>query len=510
MRKIPFLIALSFTLAAFIHVTTCCASADTIKGVTNAASGPPKLVMVEQAHELLPQWYSSPPVKRAFVVVGSTFGLEKAKDSVVEYTLKGMEKGYWDSLMARDYPTPQEYPVNSANYMYYAFRAGLVKEIYWVPPSVGPVADEDIENFRGFIKAVGASDEEASRLTKDKVSFSGTVNGVPVHICRLKDLPKLEDEVTLVVDLSFFSELHQDEVKTPMLGIFQAFARDIEASGLKVYEADVAYSTAQGTVPLGERFVGEYLKVYFTAPGSLSEGPPEAWNLMAQSMYNDTFYQLEESAEYLDKGLRVDPKNAGLWYAMSVNQRSLTNLTYLKEALDKAVSLDKGYYTAYTSAGEYFIGEKVPDASQYFLQKAVEANPKDPGPYKALYTLHYAATNYRQAAESLQKVIDLGFKEGELYALLADSYQRAGEAKKAIDAYHEAIKGFPEVDRAARFTTLVGLAMAYSKDKQVENALKTYDEAIKYADNDDDANKVMENARKLKATWAPFLAPKAP
>jgi len=478
---------------------------DTFKAVLNKNGKSPATVLVEQPHEALKAWRRANAPKRPLILICANLGIVRMDEYRLSHALDGMGKGLWDDILSKDYPTLKNYAVNPTNYLYLAHKAGLIDRVYWVPPSKDPVGEESLDSFKDYLRGLGVAETELGALKQTEASISGVLNGVPVEIYRLQDLPRVRDEALLLMDLSYLVQLYQDEVKTPMLDLFGGFINTLGARDVRVSKAAVSFSTAAGPVPLDLRFLGYYMRRYLTKPGSLAAGPPPAWMLRSEAMYFATFFQPEDMLDSFHKAIKLEPRDPSLKYALAVAHFQNKDLTSMRGELDEAVKADRGYYPFYLEMAGYFIGKEMAGDAEHFAKKAAGANPDDPRCWYALYRIYFSAGTYDKAEEALKKKMALGFSDPETLRLLAEVYARQDNIEMAVKTYKEALSKISGPERQARVPFMLGLAEAYEKGKRIKEALETYGEILQSTDDEHVKQRVNKKVEKIKADWAPFL-----
>ena len=496
-----------FLYLAIIAALPSVGLADTITPVTSLKGGPPRVHLVEQSHQAFRLWYQSGQKKRSLLFIGATPGLVSAGEAYTANILADASKGNWDVLLEKDYPTSGFYPVNIYNYAFFLYKSGVIDKIYWVPPSKESVGKEPLDSFKDYLKTIGVKDAELADLKQTKDSINGSINGLPIQISRLKELPKIKDELLLLVELPYFTALYENEVKTPLLDSFAGFVQALGSKKLKVSEAVVSYATADGQVPLEYRFIGGYLNKYLTEPQTIKNGPPATWKLRSKAMNYETFFQTDDAIQAYADAIKLDPKDASLRFALAMAFLTQKNLEGLRAELDQAVALDNGYYTEYTEMGRYFQSKNMPEDAEYFLVQAQNVNPQDPRIYSAEYDVYVSLKKYEKALEAVKKQMELGFGGPDLLGQLAESEKALSHYAEAEKAYNEALALIPKVDSEPRQKLLVGLGETYELDRKIGPAIKSYAEALQTMQEGHAKDKIRQRVYELDKAWAPFINP---
>lgn len=466
---------------------------------------PPVTRLVEMPQDALRIWYDAGIRGKTAVVAGEDLPLLGYDGPATESVLKEVSAGNWDAVVDSGYPAPQFNPINRTSYIYFAHRAGVISRVYWVPPTKLPVGDEYAGSLKKYLASLGASEEELAGLKQTEKSITVTVNGVPVSISRLSDLPEVEGEPLLAVDLTFFTPFYSDEVKTPMLGLFGGFMQTLAQSGLHPSEAVVSHSTLSGAFPLEKRFLGGYVETFISRPESIADGPPVSWQLRALGMYYDTFFQVEDSLKAYKEAVELSPADASLRYDLALAYFAVKDIDHMKEELDRAAALDRGYYPAYMIYAKLLINKGVDEAVKDFLDEAEKYNPGDPRLWETKHELYLSTGNREAALAAQERLVGMGYNGPVPLAALADDLARGGRYAEAIDAYNKALSVMPVLDTVDRPKMLMGLADSYEKAGKVQLALDTYKEAFKAASDDHSRDQIRKRYNELEKKWGPFL-----
>jgi len=381
----------------------------------------------------------------------------------------------------------------------------MIDKVYWVPPIRGSVGSEPVENFKEYLRAFGATDKELAGLKQEKTFMSGSVNGVPMVVSGLGELSPPITDAVMVIDLTFLSALYKNEVTEPMLDLFASFVKMLSDVSPKVSHVVIVYSTAYGDVPMDQRFLGSYLKTFFTDPSVLKESPPRTWLLRSKIMYNDTFFQTEQSLELCKKAVEVAPDDANARYDLALGYFSVKDLDGMAENLDRAVKLDHGYYPTYFKYADYFIEKGVFGASEHFLKQAKIYAPDDPRIIRGYHSLHVAEEDAKAAIQDQKKLVGMGFDSPDNIIQLAKDYSTAGRYKDAIDTYKRAKKMLPVMGDDRMPALLLGLADAYEKVRMFREADDTYKKAIASTGNKDVQRMINSRYQKFLSDWEPFM-----
>jgi tetratricopeptide (TPR) repeat protein len=235
---------------------------------------------------------------------------------------------------------------NADNTVFAATKLGLVKDVYWVVPSLTSLSQESLDGFKEYLKKTyPAQTKEFDQLRLDGNSAKGTINGIPVFIVSLQDLPKIDKPVLLDIDLSFFSNIYQDENKTRILSLVSGFFKTLQESGLQSDMVTISASNKNGLVPYKFRFLADYFVELFANPKMLDGTPPKLWldRADAWKMEQRSF---KEAIPLYNNILKEFPKDAATHYDLSYAYLKEGNMEASRKEFNQAAALQAGYMPA--------------------------------------------------------------------------------------------------------------------------------------------------------------------
>jgi len=183
--------------------------------------------------------------------------------------------------------------------------------------------------------------------------------------------------------------------------------------------------------------------------------------------------QWGDAATHLQKALQLNPE---FDQAMTALGRALKELGREAEAetwIKKAIAQNPRNFKAWYELGWLQARSKPTEALQA-LRKTVEIQPNFALAYREMGMLEFQAKDYPNAAEHLQKAVDLGLEKPFLLNYLGISYSTTGQLKKAVSCYRRALELNPDLAEAH-----LNLGFAYERLQQPADALKQYEVACR-------------------------------
>ncbi|HEY3347691.1 MAG TPA: hypothetical protein VGK71_08725, partial [Nitrospirota bacterium] len=172
---------------------------------TDAKGRPPKVVVVEQPHGVMPFWNEAVQKPKTLVLISSSIGCVPIDKDAFGNIMAEVGKSGWQPVLDPDYPAPRLYPVNASNYLTVAYLSGMIDRIVWVPPIKESLNGFSAETYKAFLKQIGMSDKDLDTVKLEGKVLKGSFNGIPLTIASLKDIPKTKKDVLLLIDLPFLT-----------------------------------------------------------------------------------------------------------------------------------------------------------------------------------------------------------------------------------------------------------------------------------------------------------------
>jgi len=369
-----------FILACFTLVATggCEKSQPLPQGVT-VFSQPQELKIVELPHRALPLWRVPSEEKPSLVLLSADALLQPIPAQLQEQVRKLALNGSRAELIAHG-PLRAETVILPGQTLRAALSAGLFSQVLWVLPQSSAEEAIDLDATRDALFTSGAIDDyEAQSLEKTSNGFRGTLAGTPFEALLASSLPsiKLETPAVLHIDLTFFTSLYRDEIKTPIYPLITQNLLNLKSSGIRIISSTFSLDTLIGQTPLDLRFIGKTVKTTFSDPTLFDRPAPNIWELRAKARYFNTFFQPDKTLELTRKLLKLTPGNASSHYALYQELRLNKMHEEAIIALNEAVALEPAYSREYMllAAQNYQQGNLEGTVLNY--QRALKAYPQD-------------------------------------------------------------------------------------------------------------------------------------
>lgn len=300
------------------------------------------------------------------------------------------------------------------NFLYPAFRLGIVREIVWVVPDGTYEGDEGlVELLRTtvFDKMHGVSVKEAEGFRIEAGRAVGRIAGVPITICRLADLPEIREPVLLDIDCDFFttrSARTLEVVEVPWTTP-QELVGILRDRGIATDFATISVSSFGGFTPPVCRWLAPAVEEALLRP----QPPVEPVRRRIEAESSRARGELARAEQAYRALTDSDRSDASAWYGLSRVLEASGRAEEAREARSRAVELDP-----VLAHGELM------EADRLWLSKAFEG----------------ALEAYRGYLESSPRSPYAGYALRRIAGVLSI----LGRTAEAVDVYREAISISPD------------------------------------------------------------------
>lgn len=226
-----------------------------------------------------------------------------------------------------------------------ALQHDVVEQVTWVPPTQTAEETISLEFLRNALVNNGSlSDvESATFSTAADNSLSGQINSHPFKVTTIHNLPVNDSPSLVMIDLSYFLSIYEDEIKTPIFPMVHTIINNLLTKNPGIEKFVISYSTGYGDVPLQLRFLGPVLATLAADPTLLDQPSPTNWRRLSKNIYMLNFHQVEEIWENALLMTKTEPNNPAWHYNLYESYNLLKMPKKALTALDSAARIDPGY-----------------------------------------------------------------------------------------------------------------------------------------------------------------------
>jgi superkiller protein 3 len=171
------------------------------------------------------------------------------------------------------------------------------------------------------------------------------------------------------------------------------------------------------------------------------------------------------------------------------------DLTGAIAAYEQAINLSPRYAAAYNNLGRALSDQNKPVDAIAAFRKAIDAEPRNSVAYSNLGNLLRTQGDSAGAVEAFTRAIVYGKDELWVdYASLGLALADQGKMRESLDAYNKAISLNPSYARA-----YFGLGALYTVQGDISSAIRSYQEALKLYEADNNTEWVKRTRQALQA-----------
>lgn len=242
------------------------------------------LLKVEQSadvKEVFLRWAKDGLDKNVLVYGGPRHYMEVVSDDAIKRMASAMKDQDWAAL-ERELEA-----LGGKGYFYAAVRVGLLDKVVWMPPkkffqSVATAQPLIVDFMQDPALGIGKDDLATFNLLGG--CMMGTVGGAPLRVCSHINLLKIDEDVALLLDVSYITELAWQS-DTGLLIATKGVMDSLSIRNYHVRRMDILYQPQIGLAAPQQRYVSDMLSAVALKPMLLLEGPPELWHHWDMSEY---------------------------------------------------------------------------------------------------------------------------------------------------------------------------------------------------------------------------------
>jgi hypothetical protein len=221
------------------------------------------ITIVEDHSEVLVEWMKKGYKDMILVNVDHHDDLRYIPDYKIHHLKKLYEEKRWDEIHSeRDMPGGL-YAVS--DFIYPAFKLGIIKKVYWVSSSDLLDIDELEKGGEALMKLFNFSPSVISTFHVQDGKYTGNMYGIDVTITTSKSLPAIREPVLLSIDLDYFSNMIE-QTGFYEIDVLRDFFKKLRSKEMPVMDLSLAYSVNGDYTPITDRYLGEEIIQIFRDP----------------------------------------------------------------------------------------------------------------------------------------------------------------------------------------------------------------------------------------------------
>ncbi len=382
--------------------------------------------------------------------------IERLKRLVVNKKWKEIQK-------AHDVGVPSLFTL--ADFIYAAYRLGVVKKLYWISPS-GFLKWPDIEKgAHELLRAFGYPEEIIKNFKADGRIAKGRIYGLEVMLTSVENLPMIKEPVLVTFDVDYFSNSLW-KLKKGELYIFSEFFSKIKKKNIRVKDVSIAYSVNGGYTEAIYRYLGDEVAMLLKRPDlATSNDYPELWKIREEGFKYYRRQEYQKSLKIFEEGITKFPADASF---LGGKAAVLTMFDRKKEALaiiKKAVEISPGYAYLYVFLARELGKKKDYKWARVYLDEYLQLYPDS---YYGLITygdVFYDNAQDEEAFKYYSRILEM-YDDVNAYMYAGDALfhlRRFDEAKRYYqkgllllsEVGYRSLRNYPEAVRNMRYLGLL-------------------------------------------------------
>jgi len=324
------------------------------------------------------------------------------------------------------------------NFIYAAATLGIISKVYWVIPFAHFSYPDTEERLRLFLKTYSFTDDDLRSFHMENGCYRGIIDGIPLSVCGIEQLPDIGKPVLLSIDLDYFPPFPV-EYKESLLGGVKMIFDALASKSYMIRDAVIAYSVKTGHTRAFHAWLADVVKGVLENPEVLyKESPPALWAVYQQSEFMQREEQYKGMVHYLLPLLKQYANNPALLMYVASAYANLGNYSRSVRAGEIACMENRYYCYGLTEIGYFLLKDgKVDEAEKYF----VSAERLRPDSIHRWSYMGLALMNKGKVKESLKYLLRVERENGAYpFALfVAQAYYRLGDEERAGDFFRKAM-----------------------------------------------------------------------
>jgi tetratricopeptide (TPR) repeat protein len=354
------------------------------------------------------------------------------------------------------------------NYIYPAIKEDIVKEFNWVVPDRLFSKRRNIIRLKNEIDSIiTLNPKQGSPLKLHGNHLISDLCGIKLVICTLKDLPMLEEDVLLDIDVDYFID------KERAWFYPDRFVKILEEKGLKSDLVTIAYSVEGGFTPIGYKFIGDHLAHMLNGCEKQDSRFDRAVSLIIQAIDARHAKLYKDARRFLEEADGIYPDYAATYFHLS----DIYYETGLKKEAhgyyQKAVTIAPSYRTSYNNKGYIFEGKLKLEKAETEYKKMLELDPFNPNPFIGLGNIYKKRKKWDDAMFNYNEALKLDPNNEEALQNIGYIHMIKNDLDKGMENLKKALSLKPDNPLAHSY-----LGRVYMKKKKYNEAMRETRRAI--------------------------------
>jgi len=262
-----------------------------------------------------------------------------------------------------------------ADFIYPAYKLGIIKKYYWVPTTDRILSDKIQKNMREFIESWAHSDEIVIPFSNDGHTIAGNIYGLDIEISSIQDLQEIKEPVLLSIDLDYFADVIE-ETKTEELQVIINFFSTLRKKRIKIKDVNIAYSTNGSHTPITDRHLCEAIIYFLEHPGIKSSHTiPPLWNMRNEGFHLIRSNKPEDALQFFNNSLAQYNNEPTLLLGKAISLTLTDDHTSAMNTISRLLQADPDYDYVFIYLREVLKEKGNTSLAQYYFSEYFKRHP---------------------------------------------------------------------------------------------------------------------------------------
>ncbi|UCH80861.1 MAG: hypothetical protein JSW20_14165 [Nitrospiraceae bacterium] len=362
------------------------------------------IAMVEDHSEVLVQWMKAGYKDMVLVNVDHHDDLRLIPEYKINRLISLYKDKKWDEILReRDRGIRSLYILG--DFIYAAYRLGIVKKLYWVGSSGFLYHKDILQGADALLRAFGYADDVIATFQKRGNTVTGSIFGLDVTISSIESLPKIKKPVLLTIDTDYFPN-KIEKAQSGELAVLNEFFMNLRNKNMQVQHASIAYSVYGNYTPVTARHIGDEIAHGFLHPEIfITHSFPELW------IYRDKGFGLlrngfqEDALKVFIDALDRYQNEPTLMLGKAVSLAFIGKDNEAFQAMAELLFIKKEYDYAYIFIGASLGKEKMMERAERYLKEYLRLHPGSIHGLMSYADILYADGRDEEALDIFGKVL---------------------------------------------------------------------------------------------------------
>jgi len=262
-----------------------------------------------------------------------------------------------------------------ADFIYPAYKLGIIKKYYWVPTTDRILSDKIQKNMREFIESWAHSEEIVRPFSNDGHTIAGNIYGLDIEISSIQDLQEIKEPVLLSIDLDYFADVIE-ETKTEELQVIINFFSTLRKKRIKIKDVNIAYSTNGSHTPITDRHLCEAIIYFLEHPGIKSSHTiPPLWNMRNEGFHLIRSNKPEDALQFFNNSLAQYNNEPTLLLGKAISLTLTDDHTSAMNTIPRLLQADPDYDYVFIYLREVLKEKGNTSLAQYYFSEYFKRHP---------------------------------------------------------------------------------------------------------------------------------------